>query len=402
MVAMLAQLRRLPLVHRNRVEDLPGVLGPARLDRRTKNLAKRISAGDIAIIDHQDLDWVSADALAGCQVAAVVNAAPSISGRYPNHGPQMLIEAGIPLVDGVGADVFDRIAEGTAVRLDGETLYVGDEVVAKGHVQTAESVAAAMAKAKAGVAVQLKAFVANTLEYMATEGGILVEGIPVPDLRTRIEGRHVLVVVRGYHYREDLATLRSYIREFKPVMVGVDGGADALLESGYKPDMIVGDMDSVSDRGLNCGAELVVHAYPDGKAPGLDRVVRLGLTAAVCPAAGTSEDVALLIADQCDASLIVAVGTHFTMDEFLDKGRAGYSSTLLTRLRLGGGKLVDAKGVSRLYRSRVSGWALLVLVVAALGTMLTAMAVSPLHSTIVDDLAVQWDAFRYWLAGLFS
>ncbi|HEV2372593.1 MAG TPA: putative cytokinetic ring protein SteA [Streptosporangiaceae bacterium] len=376
--------------------------GTARLDRRTKNLAKRACPGDIAIIDHQDLDWVSADGLAACHVAAVVNAAPSISGRYPNHGPQMLVEAGIPLLDAVGTDVFDRVVEGTAVRLDGETLYIGDEVIAKGHLQTAESVAAAMAKAKAGVATQLKAFVANTLEYMADEGGILVDGVPVPDLRTRIEGRHVLVVVRGYHYREDLVTLRSYIREFRPVMVGVDGGADALLEAGYRPDMIVGDMDSVSDRGLTSGAEIVVHAYPNGRAPGLERVMRLGLTAAVCPAAGTSEDVALLIADQEGASLIVAVGTHFTMDEFLDKGRAGYSSTLLTRLRLGGGKLVDAKGVSRLYRSRVSSRALLLLVVAAVATMFIAIGVSPIHTVIHDDLAVEWDAFRYWLAGLFS
>ena len=208
-----------------------------------------------------------------------------------------------------------------------------------------------MAEAKAGVAAQLQAFVANTLEYMKREGELLIDGIAVPELRTRIEGRHVLVVVRGYHHREDLAALRSYIREFKPVMVGVDGGADALLEAGYRPDLIVGDMDSVSDQGLPCGAELVVHAYPDGRAPGLARVERLGLPSVLCPAGGTSEDVALLLADEKGASLIVAVGTHYTLDEFLDKGRSGFASTFLTRLRVGS-KLVDAKGVSRLYRSR--------------------------------------------------
>src|SRR6266699_3458260 len=234
---MMAQFLKRPITQRTRTEGLPGVTGPARLDRRTKNLTKRLAPGDIAIIDHEDLDRVSADALRHRQVAAVVNAAESISGRYPNHGPQLLVEA----------------------------------------------------------------------------------GIPVPDLRTRVEGRHVLVVVRGHHHREDLATLRPYIREFKPLMLAVDGGADALLEAGYRPDIIVGDMDSVSDGGLACGAELVVHAYPDGLAPGLARVKNLGLSAVVCPARGTSEDVALLLADEKGASLIVAVGTHNTLDEFLDK-----------------------------------------------------------------------------------
>jgi uncharacterized membrane-anchored protein len=397
---MMAQFLKLPIVHRTRPDDLPGVTGPARLDRRTKNLTKRLCPGDVAIIDHQDLDWVSASALVGRQVAAVVNQAASISGRYPNQGPKLLLEAGIPLVDQVGPDLFGRVREGALIRLDGETVYLGGEALAKGQRQTAESVAAAMAEAKAGVAAQLQAFVANTLEFMSHEAALLVDGIHAPELRTNFDGRHVLVVVRGYHHREDLAALRSYIREFKPLMVGVDGGADALLEAGYRPHLVIGDMDSVSDSGLCCGAELVVHAYPDGTAPGLDRVKRLGLTAEVCPAAGTSEDVALLLADQKGASLIVAVGTHNTLDEFLDRGRAGYSSTFLTRLRVGG-KLVDAKGVSRLYRPRVSARALALLVLAALATMLIGVAVTPAGQIVLRYLSIQWDVVRYWLAGLF-
>lgn len=398
--AMMAQLLRFPARHRIRTGDPHGLTGPAHLDRRTKNLTKRLSPGDIAVIDHLDLDRVSADALVGCEVAAVVNAASSISGRYPNHGPHVLMEAGIPLLDEVGPDVFTLVREGALVRLQGDTLYLGDEVVAKGRVQTAESVAAAMADAKAGIAEQLHAFVANTLEYMAHEGELLIDGIIVPELRTRFEGRHVLVVVRGHHYREDLATLRSYIREFKPLMIGVDGGADALVESGYQPDLIVGDMDSVSDESLKCGAELVVHAYVDGRAPGLSRLERLGLPVVVLPGPGTSEDVALLMADEKGASLIVAVGTHNTLDEFLDKGRSGYSSTFLTRLRVGG-KLVDAKGVSRLYRPRVSGWALMVLVLAATATMLVALAVSPVGPIVSRYIATYWDAVKYWLTGIF-
>jgi len=396
----MAQFLRLPMKHRSRPDDLPGVTGPARMDRRTKNLSKRLCPGDIAIIDHVDLDRVSADALIRRHVAAVVNVATSISGRYPNHGPQLLLEAGIPLVDDAGPDLFAKVREGAIVRLNGETLYAGEEVIAKGRLQTTESVAAAMAEAKASVATQLQAFVANTLEYMTREGDLLVDGITAPELRTRIENRHVLVVVRGYHYREDLATLRSYIREFKPLMIGVDGGADALLEAGYRPHIIVGDMDSVSDAGLQCGAELVVHAYPDGQAPGLERVQRLGLPAVLLPGPGTSEDIALLMADEKGASLIVAVGTHFSLDEFLDKDRPGSSSTILTRLRVGGGKLVDAKGVSRLYRPRVSGWALMVLVLAAGATILVAMAVSPAGQVLLSYLSAQWDAAKYWLTGL--
>jgi len=399
-MVVMAQFLRLPMKHRSRPDDLPGVTGPARMDRRTKNLSKRLCPGDIAIIDHVDLDRVSADALIRRHVAAVVNVATSISGRYPNHGPQLLLEAGIPLVDDAGSDLFTKVREGAIVRLNGETLYAGEEVIAKGRLQTAESVAAAMAEAKASVATQLQAFVANTLEYMTREGDLLVDGITAPELRTRIENRHVLVVVRGYHHREDLATLRSYIREFKPLMIGVDGGADALLEAGYRPHIIVGDMDSVSDAGLQCGAELVVHAYPDGQAPGLERVQRLGLPAVLLPGPGTSEDIALLMADEKGASLIVAVGTHFSLDEFLDKDRPGSSSTILTRLRVGGGKLVDAKGVSRLYRPRVSGWALMVLVLAAGATILVAMAVSPAGQVLLSYLSAQWDAAKYWLTGL--
>jgi uncharacterized membrane-anchored protein len=260
-----------------------------------------------------------------------------------------------------------------------------------------------MAATKDGLAVQLQAFVANTLEYAKGEGGLLIDGISAPDLTTKIDGQHVLVVVRGQHYREDLAALRAYIREFKPVMVGVDGGADALIEAGYRPDIIVGDMDSVTDQGLTSGAELVVHAYPDGRAPGLARIERLGLYSVLCPAGGTSEDVALLLADEKGASLIVAVGTHNTLDEFLDKGRSGYASTWLTRLRVGS-KLVDAKGVSRLYRNRISGWALLGLVLAACCTILVVMVASPAGQSagkiFITYLGAQWDGVRYWLSGL--
>jgi uncharacterized membrane-anchored protein len=383
-------------------EAAPGVTGTVRLDRRTKNLTKRLRPGDVAVIDHVDIDRVSADSLVACGVAAVVNAGPSTSGRYPNLGPEILVNAGIPLVDGVGKDVLSAVKEGTTVRVDGNRLLLEDgTVLAEGTEQSPESVAEAMAEARAGLSVQLEAFATNTMEYMKRERALLLDGVGVPDVATQIEGRHVLVVVRGYDYKEDLQALRSYIRDYRPVLIGVDGGADALVEAGYRPDMIIGDMDSVSDDVLKSGAEVVVHAYADGRAPGLARVQDLGVEAITFPAAATSEDIAMLLADEKGATLIVAVGTHATLVEFLDKGRGGMASTFLTRLRLGG-KLVDAKGVSRLYRSRISTLTLVVLVLAAFVAIGSALAVSAAGRVYLDLTVDQWNSFVFWLENLFS
>jgi len=389
------KLRRRP-----QVEVLPGTIGTARLDRRTKRLTPRIKPGEIAIIDHVDIDRVSADALVSCKVAAVVNAAPSTSGRYPNLGPEILLAAGIPLLDAVGDTVFGEVGDGDEVRLHGDTLYAGERVLAVGTEQDAETITASMAEARAGLAAQLEAFAANTMEYLLKERDLLLDGVGVPEITTPIEGRHVLLVVRGYDYREDLRVLRPYIREYRPILIGVDGGADALLEAGYSPDLIVGDMDSVSDEALRDGAEVVVHAYADGYAPGLQRVQELGVHATVFPAAGTSEDVAMLLADEAGASLIVAVGTHATLVEFLDKGRQGMASTFLTRLRVGG-KLVDAKGVSRLYRSRISNWSLVALVLATLVTMAAAVYVSSVGQAYGDLIVDVWADLVFWVQGLF-
>ncbi len=397
------EVMRIGTLGRGRAQESgPGVGGTVRLDRRTKNLTKRLRPGDIAVIDHVDIDRVSADALVTCKVGGVVNAAPSISGRYPNLGPEILVNAGIPLLDDVGRDVFAALKEGTSVRLVDNQLRTEDgTVVAEGVAQDAEKVTESMAEARAGLSTQLEAFAANTMEYMKRERALLLDGVGVPDVITPIDGRHVLIVVRGYDYREDLHALRSYIRDYRPVLIGVDGGADALIEAGYQPDMIIGDMDSVSDGSLTSGAEVVVHAYPDGRAPGLPRVQELGVDAITFPAAATSEDIAMLLADEKGAKLIVAVGTHATLVEFLDKGRGGMASTFLTRLRLGG-KLVDAKGVSRLYRSRISTAALVVLVLAAFVAIGSTLAVSSAGRVYFDLLLDQWNSFVFWLENLFS
>ena len=385
------------LRNRGRLDPAEGVV---RMDKRTKNLTKRLRPGDIAVIDHVDIDRVSAEALVACHPLAVVNIAASISGRYPNLGPQIIVDAGIPLLDHADPDLFVRLHEGERLRLDGDLLMKGDEPVGKGELLGPDAVAEAMAEARAGLSVQLEAFAANTMEYLRRERELLIDGVGVPDIVTPVEGRHVLIVVRGYHYKEDLVTLRPYIREYRPLLMAVDGGADALLEAGLRPDLIVGDMDSVSDEALQCGAELVVHAYRDGRAPGLERVHDLGLQAVLFPAAGTSEDVAMLLADDKGAELIVAVGTHATLVEFLDKGRSGMASTFLTRLRVGG-KLVDAKGVSRLYRSRVSTFQVVLLVTSGLVAMAAALASTETGRTFLDFVSSRWDDLVFWVQGLF-
>jgi len=391
---------RLPWIHRRAAKPSgSGVVGVARVDGRTKNLTKRLQPGDVAVIDHLDIDTVAAEALVARRPGAVVNAVASTSGRYPNLGPQILLDAGIPLVDGVGPQLMARLGEGDRVRVDGGDIFLGDELVGHGVVQSDETVAVSMEQARAGLAVQLEAFAANTMDFLRKERELLLDGVGVPDIRTRLEGRHVLVVVRGYHYKEDLQTLRPYVREFRPVIIGVDGGADAVLEAGLKPDLIVGDMDSVSDRALSCGAEIVVHAYRDGRAPGLERVQQLGIEPVVFPAMGTSEDIAMLLADDKGAELIVAVGSHATLVEFLDKGRSGMASTFLTRLRVGS-KLVDAKGVSRLYRARISTFQLGLLLVCGVIAMVVAMSITPSGNALLGLAAARWDDVLSFLRGL--
>jgi len=386
---------------RSRDVDPSGLHGTVRVDRRTKNLTKRLRPGDIAVIDHEDIDRVSGEALVACRPAAVVNASPSITGRYPNLGPQVIVDAGIPLLDDVGSDVLDQVSEGDEGQVVDGVLRCGD-VEIPGTLLTSGGVADAMVSARAGLTTQLEAFAENTMEYMLKERDLLFDGVGIPDVRTDFTDRHALVVVRGYHYKEDLQALRHYIREYKPVLIGVDGGADALLELGLRPDMIVGDMDSVSDATLTCGAEVVVHAYRDGRAPGVERVEQLGVEDfVVFPATGTSEDIAMLLADDCGASLIVAVGTHATLVEFLDKGRAGMSSTFLTRLRVGG-KLIDAKGVSRLYRSRISAWSIVGLALVGLLAVLVAMSATPTGRALLQIIGAWWDDLWAALSGIVT
>ncbi len=367
---------------------------------RTKRLLVRLRPGEVAVIDHEDLDRVAAEGLVARGAAAVVNASASITGRYPNLGPLVLVQAGIPLIDGVGKLIMEKVREGAPLRVDGDRIFLNGDLVGVGIRQSQESVIGDMDRARSRLAGQLDAFARNTVEYLQRERDLLFGGEGMPELDHELQGRHVLVVVRGTNYREDLAALNAYVRDVKPVLLGVDGGADALIEQGYRPDVIVGDMDSVSEQALRSGAEVVVHAYPGGLAPARVRVEQLGLPYKVVEAVGTSEDVAYLLAHEKGADLIVAVGSHGNLREFLDKGRRGMASTFLVRLRVGE-ILVDAKGVSRMYRGRVRGRDVALLVGAALFSMIAVVAVSEPLQLFLKQLVEMGRQFLFRLSHLF-
>ena len=349
----------------------------ARVDTRTKRLVNRVQVGEVMVIDHADLDRVAAETIVEAQVGGVINASDSISGRYPNLGPLLICAAGIPLLDGVGPDVMDAIAEGQVVTINGGEVLVDGKVVAKGTRQSMELLEDRIETARQSMGEELERFAENTLSYLSQERHLLLDEPDIPEIALDMKGRHVLIVVRGAEYKDDLDTLRrsGYLGEMRPLLVGVDGGADALLEIGQTPDIIIGDMDSVSERALRCGATLVVHGYQDGRAPGSKRLDDLGLEHVVYAAAGTSEDIAMLLAYEKGAELIVAVGTHSSMVEFFDKGRAGMASTFLVRMKVGP-ILVDAKGVSRLYHHTVRKGDLALLVLSAIFTLVVIIIIS--------------------------
>jgi uncharacterized membrane-anchored protein len=323
------------------------IRGTARLGRRTKELVKRLGPDDIAVIDHRNLDRIAAEELIGCGVRATLNASPSSDGSYPNTGPLALVRAGVPLVD-AGPELFERIRDGDRLEVDGGRILSGGATVAEGRLLQEEQLARDLDAQRARIGRALHDFTENTMAHLREEGSLLSGAIDLPETRTRFRDRHVLIVVRGTDHVRDLRALRAYIEDVNPILVGVDGGADAIVREGMRPDVVLGDMDSAGEAALRSGAELIVHAYPNGEAPGAERLRRLALPHTVVPSAGTSQDVAMLLAYEKGASLIVSVGAHFNLVEFLERRRGGMSSTFLTRLRIGE-TLVDAKGVSHLY-----------------------------------------------------
>jgi len=400
-------MRRLRRVNSNGRSPTNFVEGVVRLDRRTKDLVGRLHPGNIAVIDHDDLDLVAAESLVERGVIAVVNVGRSITGRYPNIGPLVLARAKIPLLDEVGDEIFNHLSEGSSVRVSGEDVLVNGEVIASGSLLSEDEISRRMDEARAELSSTVEAFAENTLEYVRREQHLLLDSVRLPDIKTKFTKRCALVVVRGYHYKEDLRALRGFIREMRPVIVAVDGAADACLAEGIQPDVILGDVDSVSVEALKSGAELLVHpqgdwrrrnsnGVVDGHIPEVEKLRLLGLDCSVVMASGMSEDVAMLLAHEKGAELVVAVGTHNSAMEMLDKGRQGMASTFLVRLRLGA-SLVDAKGVSLLYRARVKTRDLWFLIGAAITVLIVIGAVLPPMRLFWLGL---WDQIKAAIPGL--
>ncbi len=348
---------------------------PVKLNKKTKNLIPRLRSGDIAIIMHQDIDEVAANSLVSKKVRAVINCSSCISGRYPNLGPSILVGAKIPLYEVLDIDLFEKLQDNDIVEIRLNQLIYNNQSLADLKAIDKEEVEAALKMAEDNLSIELEKFIDNTLDYAGKEKELILNSLKAPRLNTQMKGRHALVVVRGKDYKQDLQAIASYIKEVKPVLIGVDGGGDALMEIGFIPDLLIGDMDSATDKCLKRSREIIVHAYQDGKAPGLERIEALGLEASVIPAPGTSEDIAMLLAYELGAELVVAVGSHTNMVDFLEKGRKGMASTLLVRMKIGT-RLMDAKGVSQLYNSRLEAKHFLWLVSAAAIPLIIIAAVS--------------------------
>ncbi|MEJ7832411.1 MAG: putative cytokinetic ring protein SteA [Nocardioides sp.] len=394
--------------------SLPGITGTARVDRRTSAVVRRSRPGDIAVIDHLDLDRAHAEALVNAGVRAVVNASSFISGRYPNLGPDLLARAGVVLVDSAGTGILRSVQDGARIRLHEGTVYRGENALAQGQLLTPDDVAELMERARSGLATQLQSFTHNTTEFLRREQDLLLHGQGIPPLRTPLKGRPAVVVVRGYDYRDDLRRLRRFVREQHPVLIGVDAGADALVEVGLRPDVVVvGELglgqgavasdkgQSASDRVLRSARDVVLHTDRSGRAVGSDRLERLGVRPRRIGASGMTEDVALLLADSSGASLVIAVGTHSTLDEFLDRQRSGLASTFLTRLKIGS-KLVDSKSVQQLYSGRIRLWHLALVLLSGLVALVVAIAATPVGADWWTTLRDALNDLLSWIQGLFS
>ena len=375
----------------------PGVIGTARVDRDIDRLLRRVCPGDIVVLDVLDLDRITADALVDAEIAAVINASTSVSGRYPNLGPEVLVANGVTLIDETGPEVFKKIRDGAKVRLYNGGVYSGDRRLIRGTERTDQEIADLMQEAKSGLVAHLEAFAGNAIEFIRSESPLLIDGIGIPDVDVELRRRHVVVVADEDHAADDLKRLKPFIKEYQPVLIGVGTGAEVLRKAGYRPQLIVGDPSELSTEVLKCGAQVVLPADADGHAPGLERIQDLGVGAMTFPAAGSATDLALLLADHHGAALLVTAGHSANIETFFDRTRQHSNpSTFLTRLRVGE-KVVDAKAVATLYHNRISGGAIALLILTMLIAVIVALWVSRTDTMVLHWAVEYWNHFSLWV-----
>lgn len=380
--------------------DVGGVAGVARVERDNRQLSRKLKSGDIAVIDHIDLDRTHAEALVDRGVRAVINVSPSTSGRYPNLGPQILAHAGIAIVDHVGPGIWSKLKSGDRIRLEGGKVFRSEILIATGTELDDAKIVGLLKSAQSGLSTQLESLAANSAEHLRREQDMLLEGAGVPRLRTKIRNRPVVVVSKTYDYVSDLRGLRDYIKDNDAILIGAGAGADALLDAGFTPNLVVGALDNLSDRALKQGGEVVITSS-SGKLAAVERLEKAGADAQTFVATGSDEDLALVIADTNEASVIVLVGGHTSLLEFLERGPSDMSSTFLTRLRVGT-KLVDAKSVGEFYNHRISAWPIILLLVLGVIAVGTAIAVTPVGDSWFTWFGTQFQDFANWIQGLFS
>src|ERR1700754_2555505 len=374
----------------------PGLTGTARVDRNIDRLLRRVCPGDIVVLDVLDLNRITAEALVEADIAAVVNASPSVSGRYPNMGPEVLVNNGVTLIDETGPDIFKKINDGSKIRLYEGGVYAGERRLVRGTERTDHDIADLMREAKSGLAAHLEAFAGNTIEFIKSESPLLIDGIGIPDIDIDLRRRHVVIVA------EALRSITPFIKEYQPVLIGVGSGADVLRKAGYRPQIIVGDPDQISTEALKCGAHVVLPADADGHAPGLERIQDLGVGAMTFPAAGSAVDLALLLADHHGAALLVTAGHTANIETFFDRTRTQSNpSTFLTRLRVGE-KVVDAKAVATLYRNHISGGAIALLALTMLIAVIVALWVSRTDGVVLHWIIDYWNRFSLWVQHLVT
>lgn len=329
------------------------IKGIVKKDKRTKRLIYKLRPGDIALLCHEDIDEIAAEALIKSKVKCIINTEKTITGFYPNNGPLKLLKNRIPIYEIEDKSIFNIIEDGGIIEIENNKLYYLNKYIGKCRLIEKDEILKLYDLGCKNIDLKLNDFIDNTIFYAKKEKSWITNKIDLPEVGTLIRNRDVLVVVRGNGYKEDLRAIFDYVKSKKPVLIGVDGGGDALLELGLIPDIVIGDLDSVSDKCLQLCKEIIVHAYPNGYAPGLSRIKNKGLEAKIFSSAGTSEDIAMLLAYNYGAKLIVAVGAHNCMIDFLEKGRKGMGSTFLVRTKIGS-KLVDAKGINKLYDEKLN------------------------------------------------